>query len=296
MTGILYLVATPIGNLEDITLRAIRVLRECDQIACEDTRHSRKLLSHLDIHRPLVSFRAHSSQERLQSLLTALEAGQNVALITDAGTPALSDPGAELVDACVRVQVPIVAVPGPSALTAALALAGTGTARFVFEGFLPTTGRERRDRLQKLAREERAVVFFEAPHRLLRTLADLAEHCGSDRPLVLCRELTKIHEQVWRGTLEQARRAFEAQPPRGEFTLILAAAPHEAAALPGEDELRAALSSLIATGLSRSEASRQLAQKLGLPRKQLYALSLDLDTTAGGSAPGSASMNKFDAG
>ncbi|BAC90962.1 16S rRNA (cytidine(1402)-2'-O)-methyltransferase [Gloeobacter violaceus] len=280
LAGTLYLVATPIGNLEDITLRALRVLKACDRIACEDTRHSRKLLAHFEISRPLVSFHAHNAHARTGELVAALQAGRDIALITDAGMPGVSDPGAELVAACRAENLPVSVIPGPSALTAALALAGCTDPRFVFEGFLPTTSR-RRERLVALAREERPVVLFEAPHRLLRTLADLSVHLGAERPVAICRELTKIHEQVWRGGLSAAIAYFETTLPRGEFTLVLEGAPPQVPELPTREQLQASLEAMIASGLSRSEASRQLAAQTGLPRKEIYRLSLTLEADGG---------------
>lgn len=219
--GALYVVATPIGNLDDITLRALKILKEVDLIAAEDTRRTRGLLSHFGISTPLVSYYDAVESRRVQGLLRRLERGERVALVSDAGTPGLSDPGHRLLGAAARAGIPIVAVPGPSALTAALAVAALAQDRFVFEGFLPPRAAARRRRLEALAREERTIVLFEAPHRLARTLGDLADALG-DRPAVLCRELTKRFEEVRRDTLAGLKAAVgDTLRARGELTLVI---------------------------------------------------------------------------
>ncbi|MFS8886832.1 16S rRNA (cytidine(1402)-2'-O)-methyltransferase, partial [Synechococcus sp. R55.1] len=220
-TASLYLVATPIGNREDITLRALRVLREVDWVAAEDTRHSGQLLKHFQISARLISYHEHNAAQRIPQLLKYLSAGQSVALISDAGTPAISDPGEELVRACIQAGIPVIPVPGPVAAVAALTASGLPTGRFVFEGFLPLKPSQRQARLQQLAQEERTVVLYEAPHRLRQTLQDLLDHCGPERQIVLARELTKLYESFWRGSLAAALEHCAAQPPRGEFTLLL---------------------------------------------------------------------------
>jgi 16S rRNA (cytidine1402-2'-O)-methyltransferase len=292
--GTLHLIATPIGNLRDITLRALDLLRRCDRIACEDTRHSRKLLAHYDIHRPLVSFHAHNWRSQTGALLAALAAGEDIALMTDAGTPGISDPGAELVAACREAGHPVVALPGPSAVTMAVLLAEVA-GPFVFEGFLPAGGRERRERLAALAIEVRPTVLFEAPHRLAATLKDLVALGDPMRSITLCREMTKLHEEVWQGCLAEAVSRLQTVSPRGEYTLVLAGATPAIAAPPDEATLRARLRELLAAGLSRSEASRALARETGLGRKDLYRLSLALEET-GGSTEDSVTMDEFDAG
>ena len=224
-TASLYLVATPIGNREDITLRALRVLREVDWVAAEDTRHSGQLLKHFQISARLISYHEHNAAQRIPQILKYLAAGQSVALISDAGTPAISDPGEELVRACIQAGIPVIPVPGPVAAVAALAASGLATGRFVFEGFLPLKASQRQARLQQLAQEERTVVLYEAPHRLQQTLQDLLAHCGPRRQIVLARELTKLHESFWRGSLAAALEHCAAQPPRGEFTLVLEGRP-----------------------------------------------------------------------
>lgn len=304
-TASLYLVATPIGNREDITLRALRVLREVDWVAAEDTRHSGQLLKHFQISARLISYHEHNAAQRIPQLLKYLSAGQSVALISDAGTPAISDPGEELVRACIQAGIPVIPVPGPVAAVAALTASGLPTGRFVFEGFLPLKPSQRQARLQQLAQEERTVVLYEAPHRLRQTLQDLLDHCGPERQIVLARELTKLYESFWRGSLAAALEHCAAQPPRGEFTLLLegyvgAVRGPVATALQSnnparggteslngrgdsesEAEIRQEMARLLAEGLSRSAASRRLAQRLqGSPiwtRRRLYNLSLQLE-------------------
>lgn len=218
----LYLVPTPIGNLEDLTLRALRILREVDLIACEDTRTSAKLLRHYGITTPTTSYHAHNEARKAAQLVARMEAGARVALITDAGTPGISDPGFRLVRACLQRRIPVVALPGPTAFVPALAASGLPTDRFVFEGFLPTR-KGRRKRLSQLATEPRTMVLYEAPHRLVRTLDDLAQVLGDERPAVVARELTKTFESFTRGTLRTLHAYYAAQPRvRGEIVLIVA--------------------------------------------------------------------------
>ncbi len=292
-TAGLYLVATPIGNREDITLRALRVLREVDWVAAEDTRHSGQLLKHFQISARLISYHEHNAAQRIPQILKYLAAGQSVALISDAGTPAISDPGEELVRACIQDGIPVIPVPGPVAAVAALAASGLATGRFVFEGFLPLKASQRQARLQQLAQEERTLIFYEAPHRLQQTLQDLLDHCGPERQIVLARELTKLHESFWRGSLAAALEHCAAQPPRGEFTLVLEGRPpsEKEEISPSEAEVRQELARLLAEGLSRSAASRQLAQRfqgsLLWTRRRLYDLSLQLEPLLG-SDPSSA--------
>ncbi len=274
--GVLYVVGTPIGNLEDMTFRGIQTLNQVDAIASEDTRHTGKLLRHFQIDTPQVSYHDHNHQRRIPELLQRLQQGQTLALVTDAGTPGISDPGYKLVKACAEAEIPIIPIPGPSAVITALSGAGIAAERFVFEGFLPTKQKDRRDRLEQLRTESRAIVLYEAPHRLLQTLEDLTESLGKQRPVALGRELTKLHEEFWRGTLEGAIFHYTEYPPRGEFTLVLAGAPQAALDL-SEAELKLELASLLNQGLSRSQASRQLAQLTSLPRREIYQLSLSLD-------------------
>jgi 16S rRNA (cytidine1402-2'-O)-methyltransferase len=273
--GTLYIVGTPIGNLEDISFRAISVLRQVNQIAAEDTRHTGKLLQHFQISTPQLSYHDHNRQQRLPELLARLQAGSSIALVTDAGMPGISDPGYELVQAAVAAEIPVVPIPGATAVITALSAAGLPTERFVFEGFLPTKSSERRERLEALQAESRTLVFYEAPHRLRQTLQDLQACFGAERQVVLARELTKLHEQFWRGSLSAALLYYQEREPQGEFTLVLAgqiaASPHLS-----ESALLAELQHLIDQGISRSQASRQLAQQTSLSRRQIYQLALSL--------------------
>jgi len=275
MPGSLYVVATPIGNLEDMTFRAIRVLQTVDVIAAEDTRHTGKLLQHFQIKTPQVSYHDHNRSQRLPELLAQLHGGKAIALVTDAGMPGISDPGYELVKACADEGIPVVPVPGASAVVTALSAAGLPSDRFTFEGFLPTKGKERRDRLESLALETRTMVLYEAPHRLQQTLQDLAHHLEPARSIVLARELTKMHEEFWRGTVAEAVQEFGDRAPQGEFTLVIAGAQLAAPVL-SETAILAELTDLLRQGLSRSSASRQLAERTALPRRQIYQLALSI--------------------
>ncbi len=273
--GTLYIVGTPIGNLEDISFRAISVLRQVTQIAAEDTRHTGRLLQHFQITTPQISYHDHNRQQRLPELLAKLQAGSSIALVTDAGMPGISDPGGELVQAAVAANISVVPIPGATAVITALSAAGLSTERFVFEGFLPVKATERRERLDALQAETRTLVFYEAPHRLRQTLQDLQDCFGAERSVVLARELTKLHEQFWRGSLSAALSYYQEREPQGEFTLVLAG---QSVALPqlSESALLAELQHLIDQGISRSQASRQLAQQTSLSRRQLYQLALSL--------------------
>lgn len=273
--GTLYVVGTPIGNLEDISLRAIRILQQVALIAAEDTRHTGKLLQHLHIATPQLSYYEHNSRGRIPQLLERLQQGQDIALVTDAGMPGIADPGYELVQACQTAAIPVVSIPGPSAVVTALSGAGLPCDRFIFEGFLPSKGPERRERLQALQTESRTIVLYEAPHRLLQTLQDLADVLGADRTIVTARELTKRYETFWRGTLATAIAHYTDQAPQGEFTLVLAGAEARSPML-SEAVLRQELTALLQQGLSRSQASRQLAAQTHYPRRQLYQLALTL--------------------
>jgi len=284
--GTLYVVGTPIGNLEDISLRAIEILKQVALIAAEDTRHTGKLLHHLQISTPQLSYYEHNCRHRIPQLLERLQQGQDIALVTDAGMPGIADPGYELVQACQEAAIAVVPIPGPSAVITALSAAGLPCDRFVFEGFLPRKGAERRERLQALQGERRTLVLYEAPHRLLQTLRDLAVTLGADRTIVTARELTKRYESFWRGTLAAAIAHYtDQEAPRGEFTLVIAGAgasfppghpPHESTEC-SEADLKQALQALLQQGLSRSQASRQLAAQTHYPRRQLYQLALTLD-------------------
>ncbi|WP_088893471.1 16S rRNA (cytidine(1402)-2'-O)-methyltransferase [Leptolyngbya ohadii] len=272
----LYIVGTPIGNLEDMTFRAISVLQQVDFIAAEDTRHTGKLLQHFQVKTPQISYHDHNRRSRQDDLLRRLQQGHSIALVTDAGMPGISDPGYELVKACVEEGIPVVPIPGASAVVTALSAAGLPTDRFVFEGFLPAKGTERQARLTALQTETRTIVCYEAPHRLRQTLKDLREAFGDDRAIVLARELTKLHEQFWRGTLAEAEQHYQTQEAYGEFTLVIAGG-EPAARILSESALRAELQELLRQGMSRSQASRQLATQTHLPRRELYQLALSLE-------------------
>ena len=278
----LYVVGTPIGNLEDMTFRAVRILQTVDLIAAEDTRHTGRLLQHFQIATPQVSYHDHNQHQRIPELVSQLGGGKAIALVTDAGMPGISDPGSELVKACVEAGITVVPIPGPSAVITALSSAGLPTDRFVFEGFLPAKGQDRRDRLEALQSETRTLIFYEAPHRLRQTLADLAD-LGTDRQVVLARELTKLHEEFWRGTVGEAIALYgqggdltpQQREPQGEYTLVVAGLSPVKPQL-SEAELKAELQQLMQAGISRSQASRQLAKATSLPRRQLYQLALTI--------------------
>jgi 16S rRNA (cytidine1402-2'-O)-methyltransferase len=274
--GTLFLVATPLGNLEDVSFRALRVLRESDLVAAEDTRVTRKLLAHFDIHTPLTAYHAHSDSNRSDALLDALQTGKRVALVSDAGTPAVSDPGAELVARAIALGVRVEPVPGPSAVLAALVASGLPTGRFVFEGFLPRTKGDRWERVRDVCRETRTVVLYEAPPRLVETLDDLAREAGGERRVVVGRELTKKFEEFVRGTLADVAAHFRANAPRGECTLVLEGAP-EAAAAGDAAEPESLLRDALARGQSPRDAARDVARVTGLPRNDMYALVLRLE-------------------
>jgi 16S rRNA (cytidine1402-2'-O)-methyltransferase len=274
-TGTLYIVGTPIGNLEDMTFRAVRILQTVDAIAAEDTRHTGKLLHHFQIKTPQISCHQHNIVSRLPALLERLHAGQQIALVTDAGMPGISDPGYELVQACVAENILVVPIPGPTAAITALSASGLLTDRFCFEGFLPAKGSERRGRLTALQQETRTMILYEAPHRLLTTLNDLSDRLGPDRWAVVSRELTKRYETFWRGSLEDAIVHFTATEPRGEFTLVVAGHVPESIE-PSEEDVKVALLVLLAEGMPRSQASKEVAKVLNLPRRSVYQLALGL--------------------
>lgn len=273
MSGTLYLVPTPIGNLGDISRRAAETLAEADFIAAEDTRVTVKLLNHLDIKKPMVIYHRHNCGPAGRNIVERLLAGESCALVTDAGTPAISDPGEDLVALCAERGVPVVAIPGPCALIAALSVSGLPTARFTFEGFLPMNRKNRRAQLDSLRREERTMIFYEAPHKLRATLADLAEAFGGGRRVAVCRELTKLHEEIIRTTLGEAAERFAAQEPRGEFVLVVAGAEPEVREADPEGAL-ARVEQLREQGLSLKEAAGQAALEFGMKKRQLYDLAL----------------------
>lgn len=270
--GILYLVATPIGNLEDVTLRALRVLGEVGTIAAEDTRRSRKLLSHYEIDTPLLSYHEHNKAARQDQILAALADG-DMALVSDAGTPGLSDPGYELVQAALQAGHRVSPIPGASAPIAALVASGLPTDAFVFIGYLPRRAAERRKLLSSVATEKRTMVVFEAPHRLLASLQDMQAVFGDQRIVAACRELTKIHEEIVRSTLSDLCRHFTSKKPRGEFTLVISGKPEGERWQ--EPLVCRRLEELIAQGIKPSEAARQVASQSGWTRQQVYQLALE---------------------
>ena len=276
MSGTLYLVPTPIGNLGDISRRMAETLEQADFIAAEDTRVTVKLLNHLGLKKPMVPYHRHNTGTGGQAILNRLQAGESCALVTDAGTPAISDPGEELVAQCGAAGVPVCAVPGPCALVTALAVSGQPTGRFTFEGFLAMNKKNRKAHLESLRGEERTMIFYEAPHKLAATLQDLAVTFGEDRPLTLCRELTKLHEEVSRTTLGQAAAWYGENTPKGEFVLVVRGAEP----LPeGETSLEDGLDlvdRLRGEGLSLRDAVKRAAKELGLSRNELYDAAVKL--------------------
>jgi 16S rRNA (cytidine1402-2'-O)-methyltransferase len=271
-TGCLYLVGTPIGNLEDITLRALRILREADQIAAEDTRHTQKLLQHYEISRPLVSYHEHNEMTRAPELLIALEQGAKIALVSDAGMPLVSDPGHRLVALCLRHQIPVVPVPGPSALLAALSASGLPNEEFLFVGFLPQRSGERRRALERLRIEDRTIIIYEAPHRIAECVADAREILG-ERPACLAREVTKLHEEFRRGNLSLIASSLEERPARGEITLLIGPAdPGEAGAhVDSALNLSDRVEELMRQAkMDRKDALKLAAKERGLTRRAAY--------------------------
>ena len=268
--GTLFVIATPIGNLADITYRAVSVLRDVSVVAAEDTRRSRKLLSHYRIETPLIAYHEHNARQQVEPLLEKLHAGQDVALISDAGTPGIADPGYRLIQACYATGVPVVAVPGPSALVAALSIAGVPTDRFTFEGFLPAKAQARKKLMQEKANADNTLVFYEAPHRLVAALQDFLETCGPERLLVVARELTKLHEEVFRGSTAEAVDHFSAARVKGELVLILP---------PGEKQLQVSMTVALQTMLAESDLPRRdivklIAREYGVPGSEVYRESL----------------------
>ena len=276
--GVLYIVGTPIGNLEDMTFRGVRILQSVDLIAAEDTRHTGKLLKHFQVNTPQISYHEHNRNSRVPELLTRLSEGKDIALVTDAGVPGISDPGYELVKACTENEFTVVPIPGPVAAITALSASGISTDKFVFEGFLSSKAKQRRSHLELLKLEERTLVFYESPHRLRSTLQDMREIFGDDRQIVLARELTKIYEEFWRGDIAGACSYYEIKAPIGEYTLVVAG-HYPSQQEYTQDELIEKLETIMSQGISPSQASRQLAASTSLPRRQLYQLALTLKST-----------------
>ena len=274
MAGMLYLVPTPIGNLGDISTRCRETLEQADFIAAEDTRVSLKLLNHLGIKKSLVSYFEHNKAAKGNMIVDRILAGETCALVSDAGSPAISDPGEELVKQCAAAGITVCAIPGPCAVITALSISGQSTGRFCFEGFLSTAKKSRREHLESLISESRTMVFYEAPHKLLATLEDMATVFGQDRSISLCRELTKLHEEVVRTTLGEAIIKYSETPPKGEFVLVVAGAPiaEKEKATPADAATRVA--QLMEEGLSRKDAIRQTAKEFGLPKNVVYDAAL----------------------
>jgi 16S rRNA (cytidine1402-2'-O)-methyltransferase len=267
----LYIVATPIGNLEDITLRALRILRETDRIACEDTRQTRKLLDHFGISKPVTSYHDHNETERTKELIERLERGESIALVSDAGTPLISDPGYRLVAAAIAAGIAVVPIPGPSAVMGALAAAGLGTDAFRFCGFLPPKTSQRQKLFEELKQEQCTLVFYEAPHRILETLEDITAVMRT-RPVVIARELTKLHEEFLRGTAADLHATLAARPSvKGEITLLIGKMDHVEA---DDTPIEEAILALESSGVARMDAIKQVAKARGLSKREVYKLTL----------------------
>ena len=268
MVGTLFIIGTPIGNLEDLSFRAVRVLREADRIACEDTRHTRHLLDHYGIDRPLVSYHEHNERERTAELLRELEEGRNVALVSDAGTPLIADPGYRIVHAARERGIPVVPIPGASAIMAALSAGGLATDAFLFVGFLPAKAGARKRALESWQSLEATLVCYEAPHRVVETLRTIAE-VDAARRVVVARELTKLHEEFLEGTAASIADTLEARPAiKGEFTILIARAEP---ALPGDEtNIEAEVAALVASGTPRMDALKAVARKFGLSKREVY--------------------------
>ena len=276
MAGMLYLVPTPIGNLGDISTRCRETLEQADFIAAEDTRVSLKLLNHLGIKKSLVSYFEHNKAQKGEAIVQRILAGETCALVSDAGSPAISDPGEDLVRQCAEAGITVCAIPGPCAVITALSISGQATGRFCFEGFLSTAKKSRREHLDSLAGEQRTMIFYEAPHKLLATLEDMAQAFGPERPISLCRELTKLHEEVVRTTLGGAIELYTQQPPKGEFVLVVAGAqPPEKEAFTTVDAAQR-VKQLMEEGLSRKDAVKQAAKELDLPKNAVYEAALNI--------------------
>lgn len=275
MSGTLYLCATPIGNLEDMTFRVIRTLKEVDLIAAEDTRNSIKLLNHFEIQTPMTSYHEYNKYEKGRKLVEKLQDGMNIALITDAGTPGISDPGEELVKMCYEAGISVTSLPGAAACITALTLSGLSTRRFAFEAFLPTDKKEKELVLQEIERETRTIIMYEAPHRLLKTLKMLSERLGKERRITVCRELTKRHETAFATTLEEAYAYYNEQPPKGECVLVIEGRSREQIAQEEkaqweEMSIEEHMEHYLSQGIDRKEAMRKVAKDRGVSKRDIY--------------------------
>ena len=273
MPGTLYLIGTPIGNLSDFSPRAVETLSSVDFIAAEDTRVTLKLLNHFDIHKPLVSYYEHNKYASGEKIVQRILSGESCGLVTDAGMPAISDPGEDIVRMCMDQGIPVTTIPGPTALITALVLSGLPTGRFCFEGFLSTNNKSRREHLEELQNEARTMIFYEAPHKLRKTLSDLKEAFGDDRRISLCRELTKLHEEVLPFSLSEAVRYYEEHDPKGEYVLILEGRPEESDPILSEEEALALVAKYRAEGRSLKESCKLASSQSGYSKNELYALA-----------------------
>ncbi|NLY76757.1 MAG: 16S rRNA (cytidine(1402)-2'-O)-methyltransferase [Tissierellia bacterium] len=273
--GILYICPTPIGNLEDITLRTLKVLKEVDLIAAEDTRRTVKLLNHYDIKKPLISYHEHNKLVRGEQLLEKLINGNKIALVTDAGMPGISDPGADIIRLCIEECIEVVALPGPTAFVLALVLSGLPTDRFVFEGFLPSKGKERKDRLNVLRNEKRTIIIYEAPHRIKHLLKDLLGSLGN-RQISVSRELTKVYEETFRGCLLEAIEKFNLQEPKGEFVLVVEGAEDVEDTSFDDMSIKEHIKMYMDEGLSKKDSIKKVAKERNIPKNQVYREGIDL--------------------
>ena len=276
MAGMLYLVPTPIGNLGDISIRCRQTLEQADFIAAEDTRVTLKLLNHLGIKKSLVSYYEHNKAQKGDWIVERILAGETCALVSDAGSPAISDPGEDLVKLCAQAGITVCAIPGPCAVITALSISGQATGRFCFEGFLSTAKKSRKEHLESLKNEQRTMIFYEAPHKLPATLEAMAEVFGEDRPISLCRELTKLHEEVVRTTLGGAIALYEENAPKGEFVLVVAGAEPVVKEAATADDAGQRVAQLMAEGMSRKDAIKQTAKELDLPKNVVYDAALSI--------------------
>ena len=273
MSGTLYLVGTPIGNLSDLSPRAIETLSNADFIAAEDTRVTLKLLNHFEIHKPLVSYYEHNKYSSGEKIFQRILQGENCALVTDAGMPAISDPGEDIVKMCREQNVPVIVVPGPTALISALVVSGLSTGRFCFEGFLSTSNKSRKEHLESLRDEVRTMIFYEAPHKLRKTLSDFQEAFGGDRMISLCRELTKLHEESLTMTIDDAVSYYRDNDPKGEFVLIVDGKPPVSAPVIRPEDALQRISDLRDQGYSLKEACRLVAADSGYSKNELYSMA-----------------------
>lgn len=277
--GKLYLCATPIGNLEDITLRVLRTLQEVDLIGAEDTRHTIKLLNHFQIKTPMTSYHEYNKVDKAKYLVGLMKEGKNIALVTDAGTPAISDPGEELVRQCFEAGVTVTSLPGPAACITALTMSGIATRRFAFEAFLPTDKKEHKQVLDELKNESRTIIIYEAPHRLLRTLKELAQVFGGDRKMTVCRELTKHYEEASQGTIDEKIAFYESEEPKGEYVLVIEGKTFEQKAVEKQEEFAQMtilehLDSYLAKGMDKKEAMKLVAKERGVSKRDIYQADL----------------------